>query len=160
MQSKDLSDYMQSKKGIPMRLIMILLMLLVPIQMRANDTKNWYQDFMFKDESFTFEFIRTLGYAVSGAADLGECIATARSIQDGDIYSWRDRWVETSQRMQTFARRMESQGEVVSAREAYFRASNYYRTAGFFLDAPQDHEQAKSEHPIRENYIARLFAPS
>lgn len=50
--------------------------------------QNWYDNFIFHDPSFTFEFIRTLGYAYHKGADLGEAVATAKKITDGDFDSW------------------------------------------------------------------------
>ncbi len=94
---------------------------------------NWYDDFVFQDKSFTFEFIRLLGHAYGGGADLGECVKTARLIRDGDDYSWYQQWSATADRVATWARDYEKAGHVVSAREAYLRASNYYRAAGFYL---------------------------
>lgn len=117
----------------------LCIFLFMPLGLWAEEQNvNWYHNFMFQDKTFEYEFIRTLGYSTTGAADIGEAIATARAIKDGDIYSWRDEWLKTAERMQALANRMENEGQEVSAREAYFRASNYFRTAGFFLNAPKD----------------------
>jgi len=43
----------------------------VPVQSRA------VVKFLFEDESFSFETLRTAGFAVYGGADLGEVLATA-----------------------------------------------------------------------------------
>lgn len=120
-----------------------VLLLCLGTSLRAEETPpNWYQSFLFENPSFTYEFIRTLGYASSGGADLGESIATARAIQENNIYSWKDQWQKTAERIEKIADRMKKQGHLVSAKEAFWRASNYYRTAGFFLAAPKDQKQS------------------
>lgn len=124
-------------------LLSILTFLILPLQTFATETPpNWYQNFLFKNDAFTFEFIRTLGYSCSGAADIGECVSTALKIEDGNIYQWRDEWLQTADRLHKLALRMEEQGATLSAQEALHRASNYYRTAGFFLDSPEDRKQS------------------
>jgi esterase/lipase len=113
---------------------------------QSGKNTNWYDNLFFKDPSFTFEFIRTLGYTYSGGADIGESISTARAIKDGDIYSWYQQWLNTADRIYHHAEMMQSQGDIVSAREAYFRASNYYRTAGLFMVAPADRPKSISAY--------------
>ena len=46
----------------------------------------------FKDESFAFEFVRNLGFMYYGGSDLGEMIATAGRITEGDFESWFREW--------------------------------------------------------------------
>jgi pimeloyl-ACP methyl ester carboxylesterase len=88
---------------------------------------------VFKDQTFSFEFLRTLGYASYGGADIGECLVTASQIREGDFESWYEQWSKTASRVHALADDALQRGKRVSAREAYLRASNYYRTAEFFL---------------------------
>jgi esterase/lipase len=104
----------------------------------TTSPSNWYDDFIFKDPSFTFEFIRTLGYAYEKGADLGEAVATAKQVTDGDFYSWYKEWLHTAKRIENVGLQAEKKNNIATAREAYFRAANYYRTAGFYMDAPAD----------------------
>ncbi len=85
------------------------------------------------DHSFSFELIRTLGYAVSGGADLGECLRTANRIAEGDFESWHREWDALARSVEGKAEAALADGDRVGAREAYLRASNYHRTAEFFL---------------------------
>ncbi|MFH1836846.1 MAG: alpha/beta fold hydrolase [Candidatus Omnitrophota bacterium] len=115
--------------------------------------ENWYADLIFKDKSFIFEFIRAIGYSCTGGADIGECISTARSIRDGDIQSWYDEWLKTGDRLYDLAEKMERSGDVISSREAYFRASNYYRAAGFYMCSKTDMAKSlKSWGKSRESF--------
>jgi hypothetical protein len=54
--------------------------------------------FLFDDESFSFETLRTAGFAAYGGADLGEVLATASHIGEGDEASWHQAWKATAQR--------------------------------------------------------------
>ncbi len=91
--------------------------------------------FLFDDESFSFETLRTAGFALYGGADLGEVLVTAAAITSGE-------------RVQAAGDRALAAGHRVSAREALLRASNYYRTAADFL----------LEHPATDPEITLLSA--
>jgi hypothetical protein len=40
--------------------------------------------FLFDDEAFSFETLRSTGFAVYGGADIGEVLRTASDIVEGD----------------------------------------------------------------------------
>ncbi|GAA1225544.1 alpha/beta fold hydrolase [Kitasatospora nipponensis] len=88
--------------------------------------------FLYEDESFSFETLRTAGFAGYGGADLGEVVATARTIGEGDEEAWLREWKRTAERVHAIGSRALAAGHRVSAREALLRASNYYRTAEFY----------------------------
>jgi pimeloyl-ACP methyl ester carboxylesterase len=90
--------------------------------------------FIFKtNESFSFETLRSVGYAVYGGADIGEVVTTAERITPGDWESWYREWRALADRIAAIADACAADGHTVSANSAYLRASNYYRTAEFFL---------------------------
>lgn len=94
---------------------------------------------IFKDNQFSFQILRLLGGATSGASDIGEVISTAKKIKEGDFQSWCKEWTALAKRIETFADECYSKGHLISARQAYLRASNYYRTAEFYLhENPND----------------------
>ncbi|WP_019911360.1 alpha/beta hydrolase family protein [Paenibacillus sp. HW567] len=94
---------------------------------------------IFQDPTFSFELLRTMSYSSYGGADVGECLSTAYRIQEGDFESWYTEWNNTANRIHSIATESMERGHRVSAREAFLRASNYYRTAEFFLHGnPQD----------------------
>lgn len=86
----------------------------------------------FRDETFSFEMLRAAGSAPYGGADLGEVLATARLIRNGDEAGWFRAWHNTAQRVHGIADSALANGHRVSARGAFLRASNYYRNAEFF----------------------------
>ena len=94
---------------------------------------------IFEDTQFDFQTLRLLGSAATGDAEVGEVLSTAHRIRPGDFGSWTAEWLKTAQRIHGIAERSQERGHTVSAREAYFRASNYYRAAEFYLHGdPRD----------------------
>ena len=123
-----------------------------------NSQKNWYDHFVFNDPNFTFEFIRTLGYAYEKGADLGESVATAKKITDGDFDSWYRAWLATAERIARVATTADQQQHTVTAREAHFRASNYYRTAGFYMDAPQNRAKSIAAYQQSKDHFLKAIS--
>lgn len=96
-------------------------------------------EFLFKDPEYSFQCLRAISQSVSGGADIREVLDTAARIKEGDDESWYTEWHATAERLERTADRFLGEGRKVSAREAYFRASNYYRSAEFFLhNNPRD----------------------
>lgn len=94
---------------------------------------------IFEDQSFSFELLRAVGYAPYGGADIGECLSTANRIKEGDFDSWHSEWYKTAERIYTQGVDSLNRGKRVSARENFLRASNYFRTAEFYLHGnPED----------------------
>ena len=87
----------------------------------------------FTDNSFAFEFIRNLSFMYYGGADLGEMMATADKIEEGDSESWFTEWNKLGDRLLSRAEASSSAGHLESAREAFLRASTYYRMGEFYL---------------------------
>ncbi|WP_328605774.1 alpha/beta fold hydrolase [Amycolatopsis sp. NBC_00345] len=106
--------------------------------------------FLFDDESFSFEALRAAGFAAYDGAELGEVLVTAAKIGDGDEAAWHAAWKATAERVEDLGRTALAAGHEVSAREALLRASNYYRTAEFFL----------REHPATDPEVTELSTRS
>ena len=82
---------------------------------------------------------RALVLATERGADFGECVATVGSVGAGAADDWYQEWVATADRIAALGDEAAAAGRRVSAREAYFRACNYYRSAYFPLyGAPVD----------------------
>jgi pimeloyl-ACP methyl ester carboxylesterase len=106
---------------------------------------------------------RALAHAIYGGADFGECTTTAGRVAIGDADSWYREWNESADRVYKIAEASEVKGHKVSAREAYLRASNYYRTSyPFFYGAPVDPRlvQAFDKEAAAFRRAAALFDPS
>jgi hypothetical protein len=81
---------------------------------------------------FSYEFVRGVSTASAGAAELGECLETMGQIRDGDFGSWVGHWGALADRVAGYAERQFQAGDRLSARDAFLRASNYYRMAVFY----------------------------
>jgi pimeloyl-ACP methyl ester carboxylesterase len=116
----------------------------------------------FQGQTFSFELLRAIGYAPYGGADIGECLATAERIREGDLESWYREWLRIADRIRAIAEAALAKQRMVSAREAFLRASNYYRTAEFFLHVdPRDPRILATWQLSRDCFAAaaRLFCP-
>ncbi len=87
--------------------------------------------------SLAFSYVRTLMVAGTGGADIGECLLVAQNTKKNDIESWIREWAIAAEKVARKAEQAMQAGQLVTAREAYMRASNYYRAAMFYL-APTD----------------------
>jgi pimeloyl-ACP methyl ester carboxylesterase len=85
------------------------------------------------DELLDAQTLRAIGAAPYGGGDVGECLATAFRVDGTDLTSWYDEWSRTAGGVLESAEEALAGGDLESARLAFFRASNYYRTAGVML---------------------------
>ena len=91
----------------------------------------------FRNPLFDGQLRRTIGHGSYDGAELGECLATASRVKDGDRESWYRGWMLLAERTFSAAESSAAHGHRESARRAFLRASNYYRTAYVFhLEAP------------------------
>jgi pimeloyl-ACP methyl ester carboxylesterase len=114
------------------------------------------------DTSFWFETLRVLGATAYGGADIGEVLTTAQAITVGDYNSWYDQWLATADRIAAEAEKAQAAGHLVSARDGLLRASNYYRSADFYLHANPDDPRIRNAYTrARECFraAATLFDP-
>ena len=114
--------------------------------------------FLFDDASFSFEALRAAGFANYSGADLGEILATAHAIPDGDEATWHRQWKATAERVEEIGRKALADGHGVSAREALLRASNYYRTAEFYRrdDPAHDPEVTLLSARSRDTFVTAM----
>lgn len=140
-------------------LIMTLTALIAALPSHKEQRQqDWYEGLVFQDKSFSFEFARTLGHSYGKGADIGEAIRTARLVKDRDIISWHDEWRRLADRTFELAEKYASEGHGHSAREAYLRAANYYRTAEFYLRAPQLREKAMAAYDLSVGSFIKAIA--
>ncbi len=99
------------------------------------------RDRFFESDEFEFMFSLAIGASYHQGADVGECLATAARIEDGDFEGWYREWKATGDRLAAAAKSSEEGGHRVSARSAWLRAATYYDTAAFFLDSTDGSER-------------------
>ncbi|MGD0026131.1 MAG: alpha/beta fold hydrolase [Xanthobacteraceae bacterium] len=99
------------------------------------------------NEGWSYHFAaRIINVAQLGGADFHECHRVAERIKVGDGESWYREWVSAGERVEKNAREAQRGGRPITAREAYLRASNYFRTAQFFLPG---HDSRKKDAYLR-----------
>ncbi|HWB56847.1 MAG TPA: CocE/NonD family hydrolase [Gaiellaceae bacterium] len=92
----------------------------------------------FEHADFEFELELALGRTYRRGADVGEVLATAGLIEDGDADSWHTAWLGLAERIESAAADSAARGRRVSARDGYLRAATYYASATSFLDGSSD----------------------
>ncbi|KAJ1560407.1 hypothetical protein HK405_007206 [Cladochytrium tenue] len=90
------------------------------------------------DESFHYEILRVLAHARYGGSDVAEVLSAASLIRPGDFESFYDAFARLARRTLERARSIDANAYPVSARDAFFQASNYFRAADFFLHGNPD----------------------
>jgi pimeloyl-ACP methyl ester carboxylesterase len=86
----------------------------------------------FSVKDFNGQFQRTLGKVYLGAASLGEALAIAETIEDGDAQSWHVAWSGLADGLAERAETERDAGRVKSARALFLRATEAYRQSSFF----------------------------
>lgn len=82
---------------------------------------------------FSYQLIRILTQAQYGGGEFNECLEAADRIETGNRESFYDAWRWQGDRVFGEAEAAGGEGRGISASAAYLRASNYLRTAEFFL---------------------------
>lgn len=117
---------------------------------------------IFKNQDFEFGLSMALGGAATRQSDVGECLAVAGRIKDGDADSWVREWTLAGERARHSAEQAEAGGHRASAREAWLRAATYHSTATYLAAGSRrrhDFEQMWSEHRSCWDRAAALFDP-
>ena len=117
----------------------------------------------FRDSLFDAQLLRTVGHSCYGGADVAECLAAAHRIREQDCAAWFRVWMELAGRLHTEAAASLRGGHRTSARDAFLRASNYYRNAFVFLLQPPvspDLRRAYDLHRQAFRQAAALMLPA
>jgi dienelactone hydrolase len=83
----------------------------------------------FTDEDFQFGLEMVLGGAYRQNTDIGESLATAERIPDGDADAWIREWIATADGARGAGETARHAGRRVTALSFYRRAATYYSTA-------------------------------
>lgn len=83
----------------------------------------------------SYQFRRALGETQPGGGAVSECFQAAARMVPGDVESWHAEWLRVADRNRERGDAAERDGHVLSARAAWLRATDYYRSAEFWLAA-------------------------
>jgi len=95
----------------------------------------------FQDSDFQFAFEQTLGASYRQAADIGEALATAGRIGDGDADSWVGEWTATAGAAWAAGVEARRRGRRASALAHFRRAGTYYATALYQIARSSESER-------------------
>ncbi|KAH7234889.1 Alpha/Beta hydrolase protein [Fusarium redolens] len=100
---------------------------------RRHDLPNVTMLQLIPDDDFNFNVMVTLAAAPYQGADIGEVLVAASQIKTGDFESYYQAYYDLATRVHKQAKTIDCKKHPVSARNALFRASTYYRSADMFL---------------------------
>ncbi|OAL56101.1 alpha/beta-hydrolase [Pyrenochaeta sp. DS3sAY3a] len=111
-----------------------------------------------QNASFGYEALRAAGYSNYGGADIAEVISICSRIRSGNEADWLREWKAAAHRAAASAHESQIVGNVISASEAFLRASNYYRTAEFYLrdDPTNNKEVLELSDLCAETFVSAL----
>ena len=92
--------------------------------------------FLFNDGAFAFQSLWRFGVTATGGSDLGELLTITGQVEDFDKESWYGPWNSMARKLLGEGDDFAAADHVQSAKEAYFRSTNYFRSAEIYL--PQD----------------------
>lgn len=85
------------------------------------------------DPFFDFEALRILATCPAGGCEPAEFVTAIAAIKPGDQHSWNTAWAHASSLAESIAEEALSRGDVISARDAFLRASSYARASGYMI---------------------------
>ncbi len=109
----------------------------------------------FDNPFYDGQFVRSVTASYVGAADLGEVFATARHIESLSGQEWYEAWARIAGAARDNGTEALQAGDRVGAREAFLRASEYYRQAYYFIRADLDDQRLLGAyHKHVETFVA------
>lgn len=93
------------------------------------------------NRGWSHQLIRIIGESANGGGDFGEINRAASKMTVGDPESWFKEWYTIGLYVEKLAKTAEKISFIESAQQAYFRSSNYYRMADFYLDRNDKREK-------------------
>lgn len=81
----------------------------------------------------SYQFRRALGETQEGGGSVSECFLAASRMTPGDPESWHREWLRVADANFERGVDAEATGQVETARNCWLRATNYYRSAEFWL---------------------------
>lgn len=114
--------------------------------------------FTHRDMDYYFAWI--VGRQIYAGSDETECFAAAERIVDGDAQSWQAEWMRLAEQVMTEAEDALRSGDREEARNAYLRASTYFR-APLFIMGPDNPRFEYNWRTMRTCFrqAAELFNP-
>ncbi len=100
-----------------------------------------------KNRDYSHALAKAIGQSAFGAGMVAEIEMAVRDARVGNPERWFRSWNALGERTETIAHNAEQEGDLVSARDAYLRASTYYRLADRYL-YPDDRRRLEMNNPF------------
>jgi len=114
----------------------------------------------FKDDDFQYGFEIALGASYRQAADVGEVLATAGRIKDGDADTWVREWSALAARVRGDGEAAEAAGRRASALAHHRRAATYWSTALYAIAGSSQADRTDELRRLQQAAWERVVALS
>ncbi|KAF6235593.1 hypothetical protein HO173_006276 [Letharia columbiana] len=84
---------------------------------------------------YNFELLRLLGSAPHGGCDVAEFLEAVTQLRPNDALSWQRTFLHQAEKVELLALDARAHGHAAAARNAFLRASNYFRAAQYLHPA-------------------------
>jgi dipeptidyl aminopeptidase/acylaminoacyl peptidase len=118
--------------------------------------------FMYFPENrgWSHQMTRVIGESQNGGGDFGEISRAASKMKPGEPESWFSEWNSLADYVEQLGKSAEAEELLQTSMASYFRASNYYRMADFYLDRDDPRElPTYRKHVILFQKAAALHKP-
>lgn len=105
--------------------------------MAKNEGRGTTRNIFFKDQEMNFTVLRALMGVNDDGATIGECLKVVQNNKNGDIETFVKEWEIIADHCSERGDKAKRSEDFVRAREYYFRACNYYKSAMISLN-PRD----------------------
>ncbi len=102
----------------------------------------------FKSQTMDFNTQYMLGYADAQGAAVGEVLHIISQVNEKRLDTWTEAWTDMAVRVEEQAKTFSQMGRKISAREAYLRATTYFRASTFTImeDGEKFDQQVERMH--------------
>lgn len=114
----------------------------------------------FRSAELDFQLIRTMGKADAGAS-IGECLAVVERMKNEDPGDWIEEFARMARHVEADGDARMKKGHIVSARDQFLKASEYYRAAEYYGDprTSSRQEHARGVVDCFHKYMQTLDVP-
>ncbi|KAF3492149.1 2,6-dihydropseudooxynicotine hydrolase [Arthroderma uncinatum] len=104
-----------------------------PVHTEKKDSPSTPKIQLSPDGTFNFELLRDLSIAPYEGADINEVFIAANEIRPGSFESYHAAFNRLASRVHQQAKTIDPVNHPISARNTFFKAATYYRSADYFL---------------------------
>jgi len=102
--------------------------------MAKKEGRSSSRNVFFRDQEMNFTVLRALLGVHSDGATIGECLAVVQNTRNGDIEGFVGQWIRISEHCANRAEEALAHHDRVRAREFFFRAANFAKSAMVILN--------------------------